>query len=254
MRTARCLPLRDELSTSGVHVQSDQATSHSAPYARPAARPENRPIIRLFQAMDVCYARIYHRLHVRAPPRLPRNGPGILVSNHTSGLDPLLIQAVCSRLIVWMVAQEYVEMPVLNRIFRMIEAIPVGRDGRDMAATRQALRALAQGRILGVFPEGRIERTRQLLPFQTGVALMAMKTKVPVYPVHLDGTQRGLPMSKAFARRQQAQITFGPPLRLHEDFSPKDLVGATFALQTAVGLLGEEHYGMPPNATLSRLL
>ncbi len=201
--------------------------------------------------MDVCYARIYHRLHVRAPCRVPREGPAILVSNHTSGLDPLLIQAVCSRLIVWMVAQEYVELPVLNRIFGMIDAIPVGRHGRDMAATRQALRALEDGRVLGVFPEGRIERTRQLLPFQTGVALMALKTKVPVYPVHLDGTQRGLPMSKAFARRQQARITFGPPLRLHEDFSAKDLVGATFALQSAVELLGEEHYRLPSGASQS---
>jgi 1-acyl-sn-glycerol-3-phosphate acyltransferase len=235
-------------------MRSDHERGTGRPGARAGARPENRPIIRLFQALDVCYARIYHRLHVCAPPRLPRDGPGILVSNHTSGLDPLLIQSVCSRLIVWMVAQEYVERPVLNRIFRMIEAIPVGRDGRDMAATRQALRALDQGRILGVFPEGRIERTRQLLPFQTGVALMAMKTKVPVYPVLIDGTQRGLPMSKAFARRQQARITFGRPLRLHEDFSAKDLLGATFALQTAVRLLGEEPYGMPPNAAHSRLL
>ena len=206
------------------------------------ARPEDRLILRLFQALDVCYARVYHRLHVRAPPRLPRDGAAILVSNHTSGLDPLLIQAVCPRLIVWMVAQEYVELPALSGIFRMIEAIPVGRDGRDMAATRQALRALSDGRILGVFPEGRIERTRELLPFQTGVALMALKTRLPIHPVYVDGTQRGQPMGRAFLHRQQAVVTFGRPLRLHEEFSAKDLDGATFALKEAVRLLGEEHY------------
>ena len=139
--------------------------------------------------------------------------------------------------------REYVELPALSWIFRMIEAIPVGRDGRDMAATRQALRALSNGRILGVFPEGRIERTRELLPFQTGVALMALKTRLPVHPVYLDGTQRGDPMGRAFLRRQQAQVTFGPPVRLHEEFSTKDLDGATFALYQAVQCLGEEHYG-----------
>jgi 1-acyl-sn-glycerol-3-phosphate acyltransferase len=217
----------------------------SNPASQPHARPERRPIIRLFQALDVCYARIYHRLHVRAAPRLPRDGAAILVSNHTSGLDPLLIQSVCPRLIVWMVAQEYVDLPALRGIFRMIEAIPVGRDGRDMAATRQALRALSAGRILGVFPEGRIERTRELLPFQTGVALLALKTKLPVHPVHIDGTQRGQPMHRAFLRRQQARVTFGPLMRLYEEFSSKDLDGATFALQQAVRSLGEEHYPCP---------
>jgi 1-acyl-sn-glycerol-3-phosphate acyltransferase len=221
-------------------------TVHATPAdSKHRARPENRPIIRLFQALDVCYARIYHRLHVRAPPRLPREGAAILVSNHTSGLDPLLIQSVCQRLIVWMVAEEYVALPALRGIFKMIEAIPVGRDGRDMAATRQALRALSNGRILGVFPEGRIEPSRQLLPFQTGVALMALKTRLPVHPVYLDGTQRGNSMGRAFLRRQQAQVTFGPPVWLHEEFSSKALDGATFALQQAVQLLGEEHYPCP---------
>src|SRR4051812_2755065 len=61
-------------------------------------RPENRPIIRLLQAADVCFTRIYHRLYVRAPQQLPRRGPAILVCNHVSGLDPLLIQSVCPRL------------------------------------------------------------------------------------------------------------------------------------------------------------
>lgn len=246
-----CLDRPDALSTSDVPVRIDYASAHPP---RSTKRPENRPIIRLFQALDVCYARIYHRLHVRAPSHLPREGPAILVSNHTSGLDPLLIQAVCSRLIVWMVAQEYVELPVFNGIFRMIEAIPVGRDGRDMAATRQALRALGEGRILGVFPEGRIERSRQLLPFQTGAALMAMKTKVPVYPVRLDGSQRGQAMSTVFRRRQTAQIAFGPALRLHEEFSPKDLDGATFALQSAVESLGEESYRVPPASPDPKIL
>ncbi len=228
--------------------QIDQ-TTRQRDTAHTAKRPENRPVIRMFQAMDVCYARIYHRLNVRAPCRLPRDGPAILASNHTSGLDPLLIQSVCSRLIVWMVAEEYVGLPVLNRIFQMIEAIPVGRDGRDMAATRQALRALQAGRILGVFPEGRIEKTPGLLPFQVGVALLAMKARVPVYPVRVDGTQRGRPMLHGFLRPQSADIAFGPPLLLHQDFSSKDLNGATFALQSAVEQLGKPAHPRRATAT-----
>jgi 1-acyl-sn-glycerol-3-phosphate acyltransferase len=202
-------------------------------------RPENRPIIRLFQAGNVCFSRIYHRLAVLSPQCLPRDGAAIIVSNHTSGLDPLLIQSVCPRLIVWMMAKEYYDQRGMSWLFRLIEAIPVARAGRDVAATRAALRVLAQGRVLGVFPEGRIERTKELLPFQTGVSLMAIKTGVAIHPVWLDGTQRNRPMLSAFLLPQKARIAFGRPIRLDRDFSSKDIDGATLALQSAVQSLGK---------------
>ena len=173
------------------------------------SKPEARPIVRLLQAIDVCFARIYHRLSILAPCTLPRSGPAILVCNHTSGLDPLLIQSACPRLITWMMAREYYEIRGLNRIFQTIGAIPVDRSGRDLAATRAALRALNDGRILGIFPEGRIEPTRELLPFQTGVAMMAIKSNVPIYPAYLDGTQRGREMMQGLLSPCTAKLAFG---------------------------------------------
>jgi len=177
-------------------------------------RAESRPVVRLLQSIDVCFARIYHRLSIASPCRLPRHGPAILVSNHTSGLDPFLIQSASPRLITWMMAREYYELPGLKRVFRAIEAIPVDRTGRDLSATRAALRALSAGRILGIFPEGRIALTREILPFQTGVALMAIKSEVPVYPCYLTGDQRGLSMSKAFLLPRRAALAFGPIVSL----------------------------------------
>lgn len=192
----------------------------------PPGRPEDRLAIRLLQAFDVCFARIYHRVNVVSPQRLPKQGPAILICNHISGLDPMLIQSVCPRLIVWMMAREYYEIPVLKSIFRTVEAIPVDRGGRDLAATRSALRALEAGRLLGVFPEGRIEKTRDLLPFQTGVALMAVKAGVPVYPVYLDGTQRGKTMPQAFAYPNVAAIAFGPEVGFDRSSTSKEVLQA----------------------------
>jgi 1-acyl-sn-glycerol-3-phosphate acyltransferase len=189
-------------------------------------RPEDRLSIRLLQAVDVCFARIYHRVNVLAPQRLPKQGPAILICNHVSGLDPMLIQSVCPRLIVWMMAREYYEIAALRWIFKTVEAIPVDRGGRDLAATRAALRALEHGRILGVFPEGRIETTRDLLPFQTGVAMMAVKANVPVYPAYLDGTQRGKEMLQAFLYRNVATVAFGPPLEVGGVSTSKDMLAA----------------------------
>ena len=187
-------------------------------------RPEDRLTIRLLQAFDVCFARIYHRVNVLSPQRLPKQGPAILICNHVSGLDPMLIQSVCPRLIVWMMAREYYEIPVLRPIFRTVEAIPVDRGGRDLAATRSALRALEAGRILGVFPEGKIEKSRQLLPFQTGVALMALKANVPVYPAYLDGSQRNKTMLQAFLYPNVATLAFGPVVQTESASTSKEVL------------------------------
>jgi 1-acyl-sn-glycerol-3-phosphate acyltransferase len=200
--------------------------------------PEERSACHFMQAFNRGYARVYHRLEVFAPCRLPSRGGGIVVCNHTSGLDPHLIQSCCPRLITWMMAQEYYELPVLRSVFKVLGVIPVTRSGRDTSATRAALRALADGQLLGIFPEGRIEKTRELLPFQTGVALMAIKREVPVYPVYLDGTQRNREMLPALLQPQRATIAFGEPVEFDRtDTSREGLERATEGIRNAVDAL-----------------
>jgi len=197
--------------------------------------PEDRWASRTLRVGNAILARVYHRTIVRSPLHLPRRGPAILVCNHISGLDPVLVQSVCPRLVVWMMAREYYEIRGLKWLFRTIEAIPVDRSGRDMAATRRALRALAEGRILGVFPEGRIEPSRELLPFQTGVAMMAIKTGVPVYPAYMEGTQRGMEMIPAFVNPQEATLAFGPAVQFDRSGTSRaNLEAATELIQEAV--------------------
>ena len=239
--------------TQSVEVPVSTAKNPPTPEARPAARarrrrgggddattarPEDRLWIRFLQAVDVCYARIYHRVNVLTPQRLPKHGPAILICNHISGLDPMLIQSVCPRLIVWMMAREYYEIRGLRTILKSIEAIPVDRSGRDLTATRAALRALEHGRILGVFPEGKIETSRDLLPFQTGVALMAAKAGVPVYPAYIEGTQRGREMHQAFLYPNMATLAFGPAVEYPAASTSKEVLqGATDAFTDAIARL-----------------
>jgi 1-acyl-sn-glycerol-3-phosphate acyltransferase len=175
-------------------------------------RSEGKLTNRLLQTFNALVCRIYHQLNVISPCNLPRTGPAILICNHTSGLDPCLIQSVCPRMIVWMMAREYYNLKALRKGYEMIDAIPVDRGGRDMPATRAALRALEHGRVLGIFPEGKIETSHDLLPFQPGIALLANKSQAPVYPAYLDGSQRDKKMTVAVATPQRAFIAFGPPL------------------------------------------
>ncbi len=200
-------------------------------YGNPRAQP-------VLQAINRLYARVYHQVEVRSPQRLPARGPAILVCNHTSGIDPELIQSCCPRIIIWMMAREYYEVPGLRKVLDWIGVIPVSRGARDSAATRAAMRALSDGKILGLFPEGKIETTSEILPFQAGVGVMAMKSEAPVYPAYLDGTQRGSEMKEAFARRQRATLAFGPPLRFSRNREVNGgIENVTKQIQNAVAAL-----------------
>jgi 1-acyl-sn-glycerol-3-phosphate acyltransferase len=185
---------------------------------------------RALRAWNYMFCRVYHRLTVLAPPQLPRYGPAIIVCNHVSSLDPLLIQSACPRMIHWMMAKEYYDLPGIHWVFKTMQTIPVDRSGRDMTATRAALRALNDAKVLGIFPEGRIETSRELLPFQTGVAMMAAKTGVPIHPAYLDGTQRGREMLQAFVTPCRATLRFGAPLTLDRSSSAKNALDQTTAM------------------------
>jgi 1-acyl-sn-glycerol-3-phosphate acyltransferase len=186
-------------------------------------------------AINRAFTRVFHRLDVLSPCPLPKSGPAIIVCNHTSGLDPHLIQACSRRLITWMMAKEYYDQRSVNYLLRELGVIPVTRSGRDMMAMRLAMRALENGQLLGVFPEGRIESSRELMPFQTGVALMAIKTHVPIYPAFLDGNQRNTTMLSAFFKPHRARIIFGDEVRFDRaDDSREGLEKATAAIRSAI--------------------
>ncbi|MEO6436841.1 MAG: lysophospholipid acyltransferase family protein [Tepidisphaeraceae bacterium] len=208
--------------------------------AHPPSRyaAQRKVSVRALQNLNRFFVRAYHQLEVISPCRLPASGPAIIACNHTSGIDPLFIQSCSPRLITWMMAAEFMDLPVLSGMFKTIGIIPVARSGRDMAATRAAMRALHEGQILGIFPEGKIESGSELLPFQSGVALMAMKTGVPVYPAYLDGSQRGLSMLTGFLQAQRAVIAFGMAVEFdRSDPGREGQERATAAIRGAVETL-----------------
>ena len=199
--------------------------------------PERKLGVKALKAFDVVLCRCYHRFTVQSPLQLPKTGPAILISNHTSGLDPFLLQSVSRRVIVWMMAKEYYEIPGLKKMFQMLEAIPVDRASRDTAAVRLALRALQDGRVVGIFPEGRISTQRgQILPFQPGVTQMAIKTGAPVCPAFVDGTNTASPTwrPRFFTDRKRASASVRLFPLIAARLPRQSLDAATQTLQRAV--------------------
>jgi 1-acyl-sn-glycerol-3-phosphate acyltransferase len=199
---------------------------------------ERRLIVRGGHMVARNFSTMYHDLKVLTPCPLPARGGAILVCNHTSSLDPILLQAAVPRVITWMMAKEYNNVFGVQWFLNAIEPILVERSGRDMAATRAALRALKDGKILGLFPEGKIAKTAELLPFQSGIALLALKSGAPVYPAYLDGTQRMKGMIEAFARPNHVTLAFGPQVVLNgEEDGREGLEAATEKIRAAIAAL-----------------
>jgi 1-acyl-sn-glycerol-3-phosphate acyltransferase len=201
---------------------------------------ERRLVVRGGKRVVHVLSTFFHDLQILTPCPIPSRGPGILVCNHISSLDPILLQAACPRVITWMMAKEY-SIFGLRWFLNAIEPILVERSGRDMAATRAALRALKDGKLLGLFPEGRIATAHELLEFQTGIALLAQKSGAPVYPAYLDGSARGKGMLEAMISPQQATLAFGPPIQLDDQRGEgrESLEAATQRIRDAVTALAE---------------
>lgn len=129
--------------------------------------------------------RVHHFQY--APLPLPAAGAVVVASNHMSGLDPLLLIAASPRPLRFLIAREQYQRFGLNWVFRLAGCIPVDRQGRPERALREALRALAEGEVVAVFPHGKIHLDSDPpRPLKGGVARLAHKSGAPVCAVRLD--------------------------------------------------------------------
>ena len=137
----------------------------------------------------------------------------VIVCNHRSSIDPFFLQTATHRKIHWMVAREYCEHPALRWFLKTCEVIPVGRGGIDTAATKAALRIAKEGGIVGMFPEGRINRTSELfLPIRPGAAHVALKAGVPLAPCYIEGSPYGGNATSPLTMPARVVVKFGSPI------------------------------------------
>jgi 1-acyl-sn-glycerol-3-phosphate acyltransferase len=160
------------------------------------------------------YMRLYHRL--RWTPReapIPLRGPAIVVANHRSGVDPLALAACTRRKIHFLMAREYYEQRGLRWLFHLARAIPVNRDGKDLGATKAALKVLRNGGVIGIFPEGgiRVEGGPEV-DGKAGVGLLALKSGAPVIPAHISGTPSYDSVFAAIITPSHSLVSFGEPM------------------------------------------
>ena len=133
--------------------------------------------------------RLVYRFRVRGDEHIPDQGAAILVCNHVSFVDAVLLMAASPRPIRFMMDHRIFAAPVLGRLFRLAKAIPIAPQKDDPAtyeaAFQQARRVLDDGDLLGIFPEGAITRDGQLGEFKGGLMKILATHPVPVVPLAL---------------------------------------------------------------------
>ncbi|MGH7334404.1 MAG: lysophospholipid acyltransferase family protein [Candidatus Rokuibacteriota bacterium] len=145
---------------------------------------------------------------------IPATGPVLLVSNHSSVLDPPLVGGAAARQLSFLAKAELFEIPGFGRLIRSLNARPLRREGADASALREALRMLGEGRALLVFPEGTRGPEGELRVPKAGAGMLAVLSGAPVVPVYISGSGQAWPRGRRFPRRSRVTVTFGPPLVL----------------------------------------
>jgi 1-acyl-sn-glycerol-3-phosphate acyltransferase len=167
-----------------------------------------------------------YRLRLENADRIPEQGPAMLVSNFLSYVDALVIMAASPRPIRFVLDRHIFRKPGLGFLLRLMKAIPSGGSLADMEAARSAiLRALAEGELVAVFPEGQPGAEGQLGTFEEPFEEVLGETRVTLLPVGLAGL-RGSVFSRSPRPRPARSLLARVSLRVGAPLQPAPAPGA----------------------------
>ncbi len=176
-----------------------------------------------------CIARIWTTLmfdlRTYDEHNVPEKGGALLVSNHQSFLDPILVAVHLRRPVSYMARSTLFEHPFLNRVIREFHAFPVERNSADIGALKECVRQLSAGNLLNVFPEGTRSETGEIRSILKGVTLIIRRAEVPVVPVAIEGSFQAWPKGRRIFRSHPVRLIYGPPMELHRQ-SPDEILAS----------------------------
>jgi 1-acyl-sn-glycerol-3-phosphate acyltransferase len=161
--------------------------------------------------------RRYLGLEVSGTEHIPAAGPVILAANHASAWDIPIHVITSSRPIVFVAKEELYRGPVTSGLWRVLGGFSVRRDTADLRAIERAIEVLAQGRALGIYPEGTRVRNGDLGAFLPGAAWLALLTGAPIVPAGMSGTARSRARSGS---TRHVRAAFGPPIVVDVERDP----------------------------------
>jgi 1-acyl-sn-glycerol-3-phosphate acyltransferase len=176
------------------------------------------------------FALVWHRVSWENRHHVPREGGCIVASNHTSAMDPLVLQAASPRMIRWLMLTSY-RFKLVEPMWRAIDPICLehekGKDAHEPGPqqVRTIVRALRDDQLLGVFPEGHLQYdNRKLKPFLPGVAVMAKLGKASILPAWISGTVMSDSIIKHMLKPSRSRVIFGKPYTPDPNATPEEVM------------------------------
>jgi 1-acyl-sn-glycerol-3-phosphate acyltransferase len=165
------------------------------------------PRYRLFRLMMRALGVLFLGFEVHGEEKAPEKGPLIVAANHRRFFDPVFVSMAVPRRVRWMAKKELFAFP-FGKLFYFLGTFPVDRQGGGRAALRTALRFLAEGRALGIFPEGTRRKEGASPEAKSGAALLGARSGAPVLPIFADK----IPVPAARLRGAKFHVYVGDPI------------------------------------------
>jgi 1-acyl-sn-glycerol-3-phosphate acyltransferase len=193
------------------------------------------------------------RVHAEGVGHMPTTGGLVVVSNHLTYLDPLLLGVLFPRQLHFMAKEEIFAFKPLGAWLRWTGTFPVRRGAVDRKALREAEDLLRAGEVVMVFPEGHRSATIGAQAARAGAVLLASRVNVPILPVGIAGTEqlrlRGEPLhlaqvARRLRSRPRVSVRVGPPFMAGSDRTVGRKAGTDELMRRVIALLPPAYRGV----------
>src|SRR5262249_12698938 len=144
--------------------------------------------------------------------RVPATGGGLMLSNHQSNLDPLVIGLSSDRRLNYVARQTLFRFKPLAWLMSSVDAIPIDREGTGLGGLKETLKRIKRGEVVLLFPEGTRTPDGEVRAMKPGFLVIARRARVPLFPVAVDGAFQAWPRQQRFPRPTVVHVEFGEPI------------------------------------------
>lgn len=155
---------------------------------------------------------VWLRYRALGTEHIPAQGGGLILSNHQSFLDPVLIGVPLQRPVSFLARDSLFRVPLLSLIIRNLYAMPINREAVSTAGLKETLRRVEQGYLVGIFPEGTRSDTGTVGRLKPGFISLVRRMQLPIYPVGIAGAHHALGRGSWFIKPAPVRVVFGEPI------------------------------------------
>ena len=185
-----------------------------------------RSFYRFWQVFWQFVVLLLFQVRVHHQRRFPDHGASLICANHQSNLDPIVIGCASPRRINYLAKKSLFRTRIGNWVMRMVESIPIDREGVGIAGIKETLKRLKKKEPVVMFPEGQRTFDGEMTPLMSGICVLIKRVPTDVIPVGIEGAFDCWPRQNPWPRPGQIHVVVGEPIpyELMKDLSDDALL------------------------------